>query len=203
MASHYVFLRSKFPFIFRTDATQAYFVAWFFNFLTALFLLTIITLVVYPPSRSFLFPPAPLSLVSAKSGNLQNPKAGQLGSYTSLTGAPEKHQGEAIEQEAASFVSSFASITISAVAGRPRENDLRDKESGIDKSIPDPSNIISEVVEAKKTKDYTHARKHDRTKQPMEEAMWKQLRPIMHFIGNIADGWERFGKYFPTIHEKD
>ena len=36
---------------------------------------------------------------------------------------------------------------------------------------------------------------HDKTKQPMEQAMWTKMRPIMHVIGDIADGWERFAKY--------
>lgn len=32
---------------------------------------------------------------------------------------------------------------------------------------------------------------HDKTKQPMEDAMWSKMRPAMHAIGDIADGWER------------
>ena len=58
---------------------------------------TVIVLIVYPPSRSILFPPAPLALVNASTGGVQTPKAGVLGSHDSATGAPEKHQGEAVE----------------------------------------------------------------------------------------------------------
>ena len=34
---------------------------------------------------------------------------------------------------------------------------------------------------------------HDKTKIPMETAMWSKMRPIMHGVQDVADGWERFG----------
>jgi hypothetical protein len=155
----------------------------------------LIMLIVYPRSRNVLFPPAPLALVNAKTGGLQKPKAGMLGSEDSLTGAPERHEGEAVEQEASNFVSSFAHITLSAAAGKHPENDLQEKEGVIDQAVPDPTRFATSVVEAKKsTGDSTHE-SHDKTKQPMEDAMWNNLRPVMHVIGDIADGWERFAKY--------
>jgi hypothetical protein len=169
------------------------------NYLTPLFLATLITLIVYPPSRPLFFPPIPLALVSAKSGSLQKPKAGQLGSNTSLTGAPEKFQGEAVEQEASNFVSSIADITISAAAGQHPENDLQDQGGAIDNSVLDPTNIASGAMEAKKTTGDALSTDHDKTKVPMQDAMWNQLRPIMHTVGDIADAWERFGKYSPLF----
>jgi hypothetical protein len=77
---------------------QAYFIAWLLDLITPLFIITLITLIVYPPSRGFLFPPAPIALVDSKTGGVQKPKAGVLGSYESATGAPENHKGEAVEQ---------------------------------------------------------------------------------------------------------
>jgi hypothetical protein len=154
----------------------------------------IIALIVYPPARSFLFPPAPLALIDAKTGDIKKPKAGQLGSDHSLTGAPEKHKGEAVEQEASNFVSSFAQITLSAAAGQHPHNELQDEEGVIDTSVPDPTKLATGAVEAKKASSDSTPQHHDKTKQPMEEAMWNQLRPIMHIIGDIADGWERFHK---------
>lgn len=53
----------------------------------------LLLLILYPPSRPFLFPPAPLAAVSTKHGTLQTPSAGTLGSSDSLTGAPEAHKG--------------------------------------------------------------------------------------------------------------
>ena len=76
----------------------AYFLAWIFDLIMPLVSTTIITLIVYPPSREILFPPAPIALVS-KHGGVQKPKAGVLGSHDSATGAPENHKGEAVEQE--------------------------------------------------------------------------------------------------------
>jgi len=157
-------------------------------------LLTIIVLIIYPPSRDFLFPPAPLALISGATGDIQKPKAGMLGSDNSITGAPEKHKGEAVEQEASNFVSSFAQITLSAAAGQHPQNDLQDKEGVIDTSVPDPTQVATGAVEAKKSAGSHASVEHDKTKQPMEEAMWTKLRPTMHIIGSVADTWERFGK---------
>src|SRR6266496_819642 len=144
-----------------------------------MFITTIIILIVYPPSRSFLFPPAPIALVDAKTGGLNKPKAGQLGSDNSLIGAPEKYQGEAVEQEASNFVSSFAQITLSAAAGQHPENDLQDEEGVIDNNVPDPTKVATGALEAKKSTAGRSPREHDKTRQPMEETMWNQLRPIM------------------------
>jgi len=74
---------------------------------------------------------------------------------------------------------------------------VQEEEGVIDTTVPHPSHIASSAIEAKKTVNGRPGGEHDRTKEPMEEAMWKQLRPILHIIWNIADGWERFEKYFP------
>ena len=70
----------------------AYLVAWIFDLLVPLFSATLLALIVYPPSRDFMFPPAPLALVSTKTGGVQKPKAGVLGSTDSATGAPENYK---------------------------------------------------------------------------------------------------------------
>ncbi len=41
----------------------AYFIAWAFDFIVPLITATLIVLITYPPSREFLFPPAPIALV--------------------------------------------------------------------------------------------------------------------------------------------
>jgi Protein of unknown function (DUF3292) len=158
-----------------------------------MFVALVITLVVYPPSRAYLFPPAPLALVNSKTGGLQAPKAGMLGSHDSMTGAPEKHQGEAVEQEAHNFVSGFTAITISSATGKHPEGDTAE-EKGSDSKIPDPSAIATNGMDAKATAAGSNHTKHDKTKQPMEVAMWEKARPVMHGLADIADGWERFGK---------
>ena len=154
---------------------------------------TLLILIAYPPSRDVLFPPAPLALVDSKTGGVQSPSAGVLGSHDSLTGAPEKHQGEAVEQEASNFVSGFASIALSSATGKHEQGDP--ESDPLDKSVPDPTRLAMAGAEAKGATSGGSPTSHDKTKQPMEDAMWVKMRPVMHIIGDTADGWERFAKY--------
>lgn len=108
----------------------AYTIAWIFDFIVPLLSATIIALIVYPPSRDLLFPPAPLALVSSKTGGVQKPKAGVLGSTDSATGAPESHKGEAVEAEASNFVNSIASVGLAAASGKHPQNDPPSEEGG-------------------------------------------------------------------------
>lgn len=60
----------------------------------------------------------------------RSPTARMLGSDNGLTGTPEKHQYEAVEQEASNFVSGFTSIAISSAAGKHPQEDPHDVEEG-------------------------------------------------------------------------
>src|SRR3954452_19639800 len=73
-----------------------YFVAWAIDFLVPTIVGFLMILIAYPPSRDYCFPPAPIALIDSKTGGIKRPPAGVLGSDNSLTGAPEKHQGEAV-----------------------------------------------------------------------------------------------------------
>ena len=116
-----------------------------------------------------------------------------LGSHDSMTGAPEKHQGEAVEQEASNFVSGVAHIALSSATGKHEQSDPG--SDPLADSVPDPTNMAIEGAKAKEsTSRAASPEHHDKTKQPMEEAMWTKMRPIMHVIGDISDGWERFAK---------
>jgi len=66
-----------------------YFLAWAIDMLIPVFATTIIVLIVYPPSRELLFPPAPLALVDGSTGGVQKPRAGVLGSVDSATVSSE------------------------------------------------------------------------------------------------------------------
>ena len=153
---------------------------------------TVVVLIVYPPSRNIMFPPAPIALVDSKTGGVQSPKAGVLGSHDSVTGAPEKHKGEAVEQEANNFVSGVASIALSSATGKHEQGDP--ESDPLDATVPDPTNMATVGSEAQGSTNGALAH-HDKTKQPMEDAMWTKMRPTMHIIGDVADGWERFAKY--------
>jgi hypothetical protein len=178
----------------------AYFVAWLFDFLVSLFAATLIALIVYPPSRGILFPPAPTALVSARSGGVQKPKAGLLGSHDSATGAPENHKGEAVEQEASNFVNSIASVALSSASGKhpqgdPDATDEDGETTAADSVAPDPTALATSAAEAKdRAAGMRPGSEHDKTKVPMETAMWTKMRPIMHGIADFTDMWERLGK---------
>lgn len=135
-----------------------------------------------------------MALVNSKTGGIQSPQAGVLGSHDSATGAPEKHKGEAVELEAHNFVSGIGSIALSSAAGKHEQADP--ESDPLDKSVPDPTRVATAGAEANvMAAGGTPGAHHDKTKQPMEEAMWSKMRPIMHIIGDISDGWERFAKY--------
>lgn len=148
---------------------------------------TITILILVPPARDLLFPPAPLALINSKTGGVQSPRAGVLGSHDSVTGAPENHKGEAVEKEASNFVAGIGTIAVSSATGK-HGTDVDE-----DASSPDPTRIASAGADAQTAASGGAVSKtHDKTKQPMEDAMWAQMRPVMHTIGDIADGWERF-----------
>lgn len=170
-----------------------YFAAWMLNLLLPTLLTLLIVLIIVPESRPLLFPPAPLSLIDLKTGGIQTPMAGVLGSHDSATGAPEKHKGEAVEQDASNFVSGIAAVALSSSVGRHDQVDPDD--SSLDKAAPDLTNIVGVAADSKTSASDANGipeAKHDKTKQPMEEAIWAKMRPTMHILGDIADTWERF-----------
>jgi hypothetical protein len=182
----------------------AYFIAWVFDFIGPLLSAVVLALIGFPKSREVLFPPAPVSLVDSTTGGIQKPMAGVLGSHDSATGAPENHKGEAVEQEASNFVSGIASVALSSASGKHPQGDADagDDNAATD-AAPDPTALASNVADAK---DKAHGEKtgakHDKTKVPMETAMWTKMRPIMHTIGTIADTWERLAKYISQCRLK-
>jgi len=172
----------------------AYFLAWVFDLIMPLISLMLISLIAYPRSREVLFPPAPIALVSGK-GGVQKPKAGVLGSHDSATGAPENHKGEAVEQEASNFVNGIASVALSSATGKHPQGQPPSDEGAPQDSGPDPTSIAVGAADAKDVAaGGTPGKEHDKTKVPMETAMWTKMRPVMHGLAEMTDGWERFAK---------
>ncbi|RWA06093.1 hypothetical protein EKO27_g9008, partial [Xylaria grammica] len=173
----------------------AYFFAWLLDFITPLFAVVLITLIIYPRFRGILFPPAAISLVDGKSGGVQKPKAGVLGSHESATGAPENHKGEAVEQEATNFFNGFTAVVVTSATGKhPQANPQLGEESSPDDHVPDPTGLAVSAAEAKDVAaGGTQGSKHDKTKVPVENAIWSKMRPIMHGISDVTDTWERLG----------
>lgn len=172
-------------------ACAGYFLAWYLDMIIPFILLVLTILVMYPRSRGVVFPPAPIALVSSK-GGVQKPKSGTLGSTDSATGAPENHKGEAVEQEASNFVNGFASIALSSATGKHPQGEPPENDSHDDK-VPDPTRIAIGVADAKdKASGGSPGKEYDKTKVPMETAMWNKMRPIMHGLSDVTDTWERF-----------
>lgn len=173
-----------------------YFLAWAIDMLVPTIIGFVMLLIIYPPARTYCFPPAPIALIDSKTGGIQKPAAGVLGSDNSLTGAPEKHKGEAVEQEASNFVTSFTSIAISSAVGKHPQGDPDGAEGGstAEEIVPDPTNIAMNAADAKQNSSGDQPNTvADKTKEPMSAAMWSKTRPAMHIIAGISDGWERFG----------
>ena len=89
----------------------AYITASIFDRIVPALLASLMIMILLPAARKLAFPPAPASLIDGKTGGVQKPMAGVLASLDSMTGAPEKHPGEAVEQEAHSFVNSVCIVS--------------------------------------------------------------------------------------------
>ncbi|TFB01832.1 hypothetical protein CCMA1212_006529 [Trichoderma ghanense] len=172
-----------------TSFLAVYSVAWLLDLVVPTAIAFVMVLIAYPPSRTFCFPPVPPSIVDSKTGGVQKPPSGVLASDTSVTGAPEKHEGEGVEQEAHSFVNSLASVVISTSAGKNPQNDPHD-----DNTAPDPTNLAADISKAKDATDGKPTDAvHDRTKKPVSNMVWAKTGPVMHMISDLVDTWERFG----------
>ncbi|RWQ93545.1 hypothetical protein C8Q69DRAFT_405836 [Paecilomyces variotii] len=176
----------------RTAAFCAvYFLAWLLDLLTPTLLGTVLVLIMYPPSRKLLFPPAPLALVDSKTGSVKTPKAGVLGSHDSVTGAPEKHRGEAVEQEASNLVSSVASVAVGSAVGKHDQGTPEDDP--IEGSAPDPTDVVASSADAASAgQGAVPSDAHDKTREPMKKEVWEKVQPVMRILNDVCDTWEKF-----------
>ncbi|KAM0449844.1 hypothetical protein ACHAO4_007146 [Trichoderma viride] len=174
----------------RTEAFLAvYSIAWLLDLLVPVGIAFLMVLIAYPPARTFCFPPVPPSIVDSKTGGVQKPPSGVLANDSSITGAPEKHEGEGVEQEAHSFVNSIASVVISTSAGKHPQGDPHD-----DNTAPDPTNVTADISNAKDATDGKEIDpEHDKTKKPVSNIVWSKTGPLMHLLSEVVDTWERFG----------
>lgn len=153
-----------------------------------------IALVIYPPCRAILFPPAPIALVDKGTGGVQKPKAGVLGSEDSITGAPERFKGEAAEQEASNLVASVASVAVGSAVGKHDQEVAEGAPS--EENIPDASDVVANAADAKSASvGEVPAESHDRTRQPMKESVMEAADMGMQLISNVTDTFEKLAKY--------
>jgi hypothetical protein len=115
--------------------------------------------------------------------------SGVLGSPDSITGAPENHAGEAVEQEASNFVANFTSIAVASAVGKnpqasgegaavtvERDDGKGEKKVGeenpasLEKSIPDPTIMVGAAKDSRSVHDGNDPG-HDKTKEAMSAVM--------------------------------
>lgn len=152
-------------------------------------------------ARDTLFPPVPLALVNLGTGGLQKPQAGQLGTTNTITGAPEKVEGEAVEEEAANFVENLRHLLQKAIG--VHESQTREGDP-LEKKIPQPiKNVVNAVKSGGSAPGHTSAESNVQTQQPMEEILWdklspEQIAPIFEkapfVVGEFVDTWECMAK---------
>jgi hypothetical protein len=151
-------------------------------------------------ARELLFPSAPRALVSTKTGEIQTPAAGQLGTTGTLTGAPEKQEGEALEEEAANFIANFRHLVMKAMGAHDGEDGEGDPLEG---KVPKPiRNFVNNLKAEGSAPGHTTAGEKQ-TQEPMEDVIWaiakpENVTPIIqaapHVLGEIIDNLERLAK---------
>lgn len=74
-----------------------------------------------------------------------------------------------------------------------KERDHDDDKPGV---IPDPTEMTARIGDAIGTAEEgsKHHTKTDKTKQPMQNAVWEQMKPLMRGLNQLCDTWERVGK---------
>ncbi|KZT23319.1 hypothetical protein NEOLEDRAFT_1069671 [Neolentinus lepideus HHB14362 ss-1] len=179
----------------RTIAWMAgYYIAWALNVLFPTLLTLLFTLITFPQFRPLLFPPAPLAAVSASTGTLQQPRSGQLDSKDSLTGAPETYKGEAVEHEASNLVTGLAGLAAGTAIGKGPEESRADRKAAEGIAVPDVGDVIAGAGDAKEVASGKKPREEvDKTKEPVNQAVWEKARPVMRGMASVVDVWEMFG----------
>lgn len=176
----------------------AYTLAWLLNLLVPLFLGMLIAVVCSKKARDTLFPPAPLALVDISKGTLKEPQAKQLGTFNTLTGAPEKHDGEAVEQEAANFADNIRHLVTRSIGMHGGQDEGGDPLEG---KVPKPVRKAVRKVQAEGQAAGHVQEEADPVQKPMEEMLWEKVKPekldpilknVPHVLGEIADNYERF-----------
>ncbi|OJJ39409.1 hypothetical protein ASPWEDRAFT_169256 [Aspergillus wentii DTO 134E9] len=163
-----------------------YFVMWLLDSLALAFLGALVSLVVFPPCRTLLFPPAPIALVDGDTGSVKKPQAGELG-YDSITGAPERYKGEAAEQEARNLVNSVAGVAMESAAAKYGQGVVPEEDSA-ESPISDTMEIATTAA-GDNTED---APADDKTKKPMKKKVIKATNQTMRVVSDITDIWEKF-----------
>lgn len=178
-----------------------YAVAWLLDMLVPTVLALLIALICSKEARDTLFPPAPLALVDISKGTLKKPQAKEgLGTSNTLTGAPEKQEGEAREQEAANFADNIRHLITRSIGMHEGNDEEGDPLEG---KVPAPIRKGIRKVQAEGQAAGHTQEPSDPVQKPMEEMLWEKVKPekldpilkqVPHVMCELADNYERFAK---------
>ncbi|CEI69236.1 hypothetical protein FVEN_g4011 [Fusarium venenatum] len=168
-----------------------YFTAWYLNLLMPIFLATLLATLLSPKVRNTLFPPCPPSLVHYQGGHLIKPPAGMLGTIDTATGAPENLKGETLEREASNFATGLVALSVNIFVDKDPQHDESQRGGGMTENLKDPRSMATRITTAKDKAAGVVNPSWDKTRSPMQELMWSQMRPLMHWICRFCDIWER------------
>ncbi|KAH8655446.1 hypothetical protein BX600DRAFT_385310 [Xylariales sp. PMI_506] len=178
---------------------KVYFASWFIDYLFSVILVMVLALMGSAKVRRIMFPAAPVALVDTMTGGLSKPGAGVLGSFDSITGAPENTKGEAVENEASNFVTGIAAIATNILTDKDPQHHAGQKGGNEDHILPKPNALATKVAVIKDKSSGIDRPSQDKTKAPMEMFLWSQMRPVMHSVCVMSDYWERCTKYVGTL----
>ncbi|KAB8275679.1 hypothetical protein BDV30DRAFT_224810 [Aspergillus minisclerotigenes] len=158
-----------------------YFLAWFLDLLIPVTTGVLVALILFPSTRSLLFPPR------ITSGNGSDAGSVEQSTRDSITNSPETYKGEAAEQEASNLVNDIANIAMESARGKYGQSVIDDDDAE-GSSEPEPVDVgaITADVQAE------NAPVEDKTKKPMKKKISKATNQTMRILGDITDIYEQF-----------
>ncbi|KAF5626721.1 uncharacterized protein FTJAE_9578 [Fusarium tjaetaba] len=132
--------------------------------------------------------------VHYQGGHLIKPAAGILGTVDTATGAPESLKGETLEREASNFATGLVALSINIFVDKDPQHDESQRGGGKTVNLPDPRSLATRIATAKDKAAGIEKPSWDKSKSPMQELMWSQMRPLMHWTCRFCDIWERSAK---------
>ncbi|KAF5985361.1 hypothetical protein FBULB1_2931 [Fusarium bulbicola] len=172
----------------------AYLGAWYLDFLMPTLLTGLMAILLSPKVRNTFFPPCPPAIVHYQGGHLIKPAAGILGTVDTATGAPESLKGETLEREASNFATGLVALSINIFVDKDPQHDESQRGGGKTVNLPDPRSLATRIATAKDKAAGIEKPSWDKSKSPMQELMWSQMRPLMHWTCRFCDIWERSAK---------
>jgi hypothetical protein len=160
---------------------QGYFIAWLFDVVIFTLSGLLVALILCPPLRRALFPgPSPVST------DLENSATAGHGKQGSVTGASERHKGEAAEREAHNLVNSVATIAMKSATSKYGQAVSEDAEK-----VAEPESLEDVVDTAEGLDDSVTTE----TQKPMKRKVANTTDEIMRTMNDLTDTYEKFCKY--------